>query len=400
MTELSYPWDSGEGANITEDQWRVLARGVGGYKPGVLPDELNRLAVFADSTGLLVKVPSGIATAYGHVYVNDNEFSLPLSSNSSGAVRWDRIVVQFDMSTNLARVIVKQGTNDPVGPALTQNRTALYELGLAFVQVDNLAANIASNRVFLERDRWAAPLGSHITTVEDFFADVAFVPVDAVLCFGQALDWHFYPKIRAVCPTYNGNDWGFNVADNLIYFPDLRGNVVAGLDGMGGVRANRMTNVTLTSPSVGKMTGADRVDIAEEQMPQHHHSMNHDHPDASSAVGHIHDWTRGGTAPPSGNGVNGSSEAVFVADDDPGGAAHFIPTQNWVTEVRDILRILTSNGSAVPLEGRFGRWRRMVGTNVTVAVPTRTQNTGNDGAGDTHNNTQPTAVANKIMRVC
>lgn len=56
-----------------------------------------------------------------------------------------------------------------------------------------------------------------------------------LLCFGQSLDTTAFANLFAVIGyLYGGVGTSFNV-------PDLRGRVIAGRDGMGGVRANRLT---------------------------------------------------------------------------------------------------------------------------------------------------------------
>lgn len=79
MTEIFYPFDSGAGASVLESQWSEMARNW--VSTGVLYDWLNKLAVYADSTGMQVKVRTGAAWMRGHFYKNDAEKILTIATS-------------------------------------------------------------------------------------------------------------------------------------------------------------------------------------------------------------------------------------------------------------------------------------------------------------------------------
>lgn len=144
MTQISFPF-----ANtpiLTTDDWSKIARHWVGT--GVLSD----LYVFADSTGMQVKVNRGYAFIKGHYYESDMEMTLPIATANASNPRIDRVVVSLDWSLGIAQLAVLQGVPavTPVAPAVTQN-TAKWEITLAQVLVDAGVATIVSNKITDER---------------------------------------------------------------------------------------------------------------------------------------------------------------------------------------------------------------------------------------------------------
>lgn len=150
MTITYFPFDSGAGANITEVQWKKMAQNWLGS--GVIRGELDELQPFGDSTGLQVKVKSGVAWIKGHYFENDEIVYLPVANNSTGNPRIDRIIVRVDWVANLVEFAVLQGVTaaSPVPPALTQN-TGRWEISLAQIRVNAGVSTIASGNVTDER---------------------------------------------------------------------------------------------------------------------------------------------------------------------------------------------------------------------------------------------------------
>lgn len=134
------PFDSGAGANITEDTWRAIMRTARGYRSasrsGVIRDIANALEVYDDGSGMQVKVRTGQVWVEGHWGEVTAEKTVPIASNSSGLARKDRIVARVDFLGNSVDVDVLTGTPaaSPSAPAVTQDTTK-WEISLAIVDV-------------------------------------------------------------------------------------------------------------------------------------------------------------------------------------------------------------------------------------------------------------------------
>lgn len=144
------PFDSGAGANVTEDTWRKFARHF--LASGVLAGVDNELECYGDSSGRQVKVKTGQAWVRGHWGEVTSEKTIPISANASGNPRIDRVVVRADFVANTVSIEVVEGTPavSPSAPALTQSATR-WEVSLAQVAVANGATSIAAGDVTDER---------------------------------------------------------------------------------------------------------------------------------------------------------------------------------------------------------------------------------------------------------
>lgn len=150
MARSYFPFDAGAGANVTEAQWRQMARNWLGT--GVLKGQLNAFAVFADSTGMQVKVPSGRAWIEGHFFESDAQETVAIGAANATNPRIDRVVLRADFTANTVDIAVLAGTPavTPAAPAVTQS-TTVWEISLAQVLVDAAVATIAAGKVTDER---------------------------------------------------------------------------------------------------------------------------------------------------------------------------------------------------------------------------------------------------------
>jgi hypothetical protein len=135
---------------LTPQQWSKMAQNWLGT--GVIKGRLNELAVYADSTGMQVKVKSGQANINGIFYESDTEEVLPIAVADASNPRIDRIILRLDLAGDNVQLAVLQGVPavSPVGPALTQN-DARWEISLAYVYVNAGAATIAAGNIYDER---------------------------------------------------------------------------------------------------------------------------------------------------------------------------------------------------------------------------------------------------------
>lgn len=143
MAQSSWPF---ENIDTSETQFSQWARHIG---EGVAPSQLNELAVYADSSGMVVKVPTGQAMVRGHYYSNTAEESLVIAAADVSNPRIDAIVLQLDPSANTIVLTVLEGTpaGSPVAPTLTQTDAGIYQLLLATVEVGAGATAIDANDV-------------------------------------------------------------------------------------------------------------------------------------------------------------------------------------------------------------------------------------------------------------
>jgi microcystin-dependent protein len=163
-----------------------------------------------------------------------------------------------------------------------------------------------------------------------------------VLPYGQAISRTTYSSYFALVSTTFGSGDG-STTFNL---PDLRGRVVAGADGMGGVAANRLTDAVAGMDSLGDAGGAQSHTLSTSEMPAHSHGV--------TDPGHNHNFSNnpfyGGTS--TATPVGGGSTAA------PSGAQ-----------------------------------------TVSITIATTGISIQNNGGGGAHNNVQPTIVLNYLLRV-
>lgn len=166
VTMTSYaPFDSGPGANVFESGWQAMMRRMG--NPGVIRDSLNSFQVYADSTGMQVKVRSGEAWAEGEWGSNPTETILPIATAHATNPRKDLVVWRIDSTNNRLELDVIAGTAaaSPTEPALTRNST-IYESPLAIVDVPAADTSIDAAQVL--DARWYG--GPPLPTMPDDFA--------------------------------------------------------------------------------------------------------------------------------------------------------------------------------------------------------------------------------------
>lgn len=140
------PYDSGPGANVTEDGWRRFMKHLRG--DGVIRGYANEFLTFGDSSGRQVKVGTGECWIKGNWGESTAQKTISIAANSSGNPRIDFVVLRNDFLNNRIEIDVITGTPaaSPVAPALTQN-TSKWEIGLALVAVANGAVTITAGNV-------------------------------------------------------------------------------------------------------------------------------------------------------------------------------------------------------------------------------------------------------------
>ncbi|MBT2722321.1 hypothetical protein [Bacillus sp. ISL-46] len=148
MTQVSYPFSNSP--ILDASQWSKMAQKW--LDTGVLKGSLNELQVYADSTGMQVKVKSGQAYLKGHFYESDAEEVLAIGTADTTNPRIDCVIVRLDWVANTIQLAVLQGVPAATlsAPALTQN-TSRWEISLAQVRVNANVSTITSGNITDER---------------------------------------------------------------------------------------------------------------------------------------------------------------------------------------------------------------------------------------------------------
>lgn len=146
MTQYYAPFDAGSGSAVAETTWTKMARHWA--STGVIKDADLELEVYADSSGMQVKVRTGEAWMRGHWFQSDATEILSIAAAHATLGRLDRVVLRVDWSANTIALAVLTGTasGTPTAPVLTTTSTT-WEISLATVTVDAAAVTIASNKI-------------------------------------------------------------------------------------------------------------------------------------------------------------------------------------------------------------------------------------------------------------
>lgn len=323
---------------------------------------LRTLGIFRAASGFIsgsyttAQRDAIVTPPYGLVILNTNTNQYEWNSGTSAAPVW----------TSLGGGGLTVGLDGAKGAASATNKDKLYFstdvnggtlYGSTGTAWQKLAPGLTET----------APAGS--VNAASLAADVAVIPVGgiidwpwasgsipawAVLPYGQSLARAGYATLAAL-DTAAGTPHGVS-AGNIV-LPDYRGRVGAGVDNMGGVAANRVTAAVsgINGATLGAVGGAEGVSLSSAQLPAHNHPIT---------------------------GAPGKSEPAHV---------HAILTGTG-----------TGSGTGQPDSGQgtpSNQGAVTVGQSTGMTLSVGTLATSNTGSGSAHQNTQPTIVVNKIMRV-
>ena len=143
MAQSSWPF---ENIDTSETQFSQWARNIG---EGVKTGALNELEVFADSTGMQVKVRSGQAMVRGHYYQSTAQETLTVTAADLTNPRIDTVIIELDPSANsiVLKVIAGSPAAVPSPEPLVQSDAGVYQFKLAEVLIDAAATTIAAGKV-------------------------------------------------------------------------------------------------------------------------------------------------------------------------------------------------------------------------------------------------------------
>ncbi|MEU1881896.1 hypothetical protein ABZ470_31740 [Streptosporangium sp. NPDC020072] len=188
MAEVSYPWDSGTGSVITEQQWSSMS-GIW-QDNGIVADGPSSMAlkVTTLSEPGVIYVETGEAHMVGFHYELNAQLPIAVPANSNGAnSRIDLVVLRMNRDTNQIRVAYITGVpaSSPVAPALTTTG-GIYEMALAQIQMGPNATQVPAAEPQLVDKR--SFVGKRIRVTEDS----TMVPVGSI--YYQPSTDKFYGK--------------------------------------------------------------------------------------------------------------------------------------------------------------------------------------------------------------
>jgi len=236
MAQSSWPF---ENIDTSETQFSQWARNIG---EGVKTGALNELEVFADSTGMQVKVRSGQALVRGHYYQNTAEVALSLEAADLTNPRVDTVVVELDPSANSIVLEVVTGTPDasPTPEPVVQTDAGVYQIKLAEIAVAAgattiTAGNVTDTRFYIEDFSGSVP-GSAITgeiTTATIDGDRLFNEIDSATIPGAnvtGLTLSHVTDVTATATEVNKLDGVTASTTELNYTDGVTSNIQTQLD--------------------------------------------------------------------------------------------------------------------------------------------------------------------------
>lgn len=146
-----FPFDAGSGSDVTEAEWGEMAQfwiKTGVIESGDAAKDLNKLEVYANSSGMQVFAKSGVAWIEGFFIKSEAVETLAIGTADPTYDRIDLVVVRLDRSANTISLEVVEGTPaaSPVAPTVTETST-IWEIALAEVLVGNGVTQIDAGDV-------------------------------------------------------------------------------------------------------------------------------------------------------------------------------------------------------------------------------------------------------------
>lgn len=104
----------------------------------------------ADPAGMKIIVSDGRARVKGYWYIEDDEYELPISENTTGSTRYDRVIVRLEeTSPGQLSPRILEGTAGSGLPALATDGT---EISLASIVIVSGESTITASEITSERD--------------------------------------------------------------------------------------------------------------------------------------------------------------------------------------------------------------------------------------------------------
>jgi hypothetical protein len=201
MAGLSYPFDSGPGSTITEDQWSYLVKdslGDGVHEDDNAPYS-GELEVFTTAEPGIINIRAGRASIDGFHYQQSGDDIIAVTANANVTLdRMDAVVLRLDLSTDAITVETKLGVpaSSPSPPAIDSNEMVLA----LFVVPKNSSTvlDVTDMRTYVGRrmlvSRSSNPVGRQGDLVyfpdSDRWSGVRAGAVPTTLAFEEEIDDH------------------------------------------------------------------------------------------------------------------------------------------------------------------------------------------------------------------
>lgn len=214
-----------------------------------------------------------------------------------------------------------------------------------------------------------------------------------LMCYGQALAAGDATTARLRAKLIaDGNPYGADGSGNP-RVPDARGRGTAGKDDMGGTAAGRLTvdGAGINGSQLGAAGGAQTHTLTTAQLAAHNHGVNDPgHGHGVSDPGHGHSaWQDGHSHTLDGLAYGRSAAGYGLA----------APGSGYTERVAIYPNSTSTNTGTTSGASAGGVYVGGAGTGVSVNGAATGISTQNNGAGNAHNNTQPTLVLNKIIKL-
>jgi len=187
MAQISYPFDGGTGATITEQQWSNMA-GIW-QDDGVVAGDPSSMSLKVTTLGEpgVIYVETGQAYIAGFYYELTNQLAVGVPENDEDDSRIDLVILRLDKSSNGIEVAYKEGipASSPVPPTL-ENDSSVRELALAQIRMGPHSSSVPNTEPQLVDKR--SYIGKRVRPSEDGNA----VPVGNV--FYKPSEDRFYVK--------------------------------------------------------------------------------------------------------------------------------------------------------------------------------------------------------------
>lgn len=269
MAQTAYPFDSGAGANVSQQQWWRMGQMLApdGVLSALGGGTAGELLCFGDASGMVAKVSPGQAWVKGVYFENDALYTTPaLGAAHASLDRIDLVVVRINWVafTGTITILVGSPAVTPTPPTPSATPGNLYDLPLAQVRVRAqtttiLAGDVTDTRVFTD-------LQTQIPAGVMFDWATATAPRGYLACAGQPVSRVRYAALFAAIGT------AYGAGDGLLTFtlPDFRGRVAVTLDNLGGTSANRLPGAN----TVGGTGGAATHAMTAAELVTHVHTIN------------------------------------------------------------------------------------------------------------------------------
>lgn len=148
VTATTYPSARNDATESKLEAWSAVDR-----RDGVIWGATNTLALFADSTGMHVKLPSGSVLLGGVRGDLASQTTLDIATAHASLNRIDTVVAHLDRTspyTITYKVVTGTASGSPTAPALV-NTSTITEFLIGAVQVDAAVSTIAAAKVIQGR---------------------------------------------------------------------------------------------------------------------------------------------------------------------------------------------------------------------------------------------------------